>query len=102
NFAAGQTVANMALTPTAPDTNNADPSFSIGNLSAGSVNIIVDVVGFYTPLAGGGGSVFKGITPTRVVDTRIGKGLPRALGAATSGTVATSAVFGDADTVALV
>jgi outer membrane protein assembly factor BamB len=102
NFAAGQTVANMALTPTAPDTNNGDPSFSIGNLSAGSVNIIVDVVGFYTPLAGGGGSVFKAITPTRVVDTRIHKGLPHALGAASSAAATTSSVFGDADTVAMV
>ena len=102
NFAAGQTVANMAITRTASDAYNGDASFSVGNFSAGSVNIIVDVVGFYTPLAGGGGSVFKAITPTRVVDTRIHKGLPHALGAAASGTVATSSVFGDAATVAMV
>ena len=49
-----------------------------------------------------GGSVFRAITPTRVVDTRIHKGLPRALGAAASGAVATSSVFGDAATVAMV
>jgi hypothetical protein len=102
NYAAGQTVANMAITQTASDTNNGDPSFSVGNFSAGSVNLIVDVVGFYTPLAGGGGSVFKAITATRVVDTRIGKGLPHPLSAGQSGAVATSAVFGDADTVAMV
>jgi outer membrane protein assembly factor BamB len=46
--------------------------------------------------------VFKAITPTRVVDTRIGKGLPHPLGAAGSATVATSSVFGDVDTVAMV
>jgi outer membrane protein assembly factor BamB len=92
----------MAVTPTASDANNGDASFSIGNFSAGSVNIIVDVVGFYTPLAGGGGSVFKAITPTRVVDTRIHKGLPHPLGPAASGAVATSSVFGDAATVAMV
>jgi outer membrane protein assembly factor BamB len=102
NFVAGQTVANMAVTQTASDTNNGDASFSVGNFSAGSVNIIVDVVGFYTPLAGGGGSVFKPITPKRVVDTRIGKGLPHPLGAGASGSVATSSMFGDADTVAIV
>jgi outer membrane protein assembly factor BamB len=102
NFAAGQTVANMAITQTASDTNNGDPSFSVGNFSAGPVNIIVDVVGFYTPLANGGGSVFNAITATRVVDTRIGKGLPHPLGAAASAAVATSSVFGDADTVAMV
>jgi outer membrane protein assembly factor BamB len=102
NFAAGQTVANMAITQTASDINNGDASFSVGNFSAGPVNIIIDVVGFYTPLAGGGGSVFKAITPTRVVDTRIGKGLPHPLPAGQSVTSATSAVFGDVNTVAMV
>jgi outer membrane protein assembly factor BamB len=102
NFVAGQTVANMAVTPTASDANNGDASFSVGNFSGGPVNIIVDVVGFYTPLAGGGGSVFKAFTAKRVVDTRIGLGLPHPLGAGGSGAVATSAQFGDADTVAMV
>src|SRR5664280_250555 len=92
----------MSVSGRAQLANHRDASFSIGNFSAASVNIIVDVVGFYTSLAGGGGSVFKAITPTRVVDTRIHKGLPHALGAAASGTVATSSVFGDAKTVAMV
>ncbi|HEV7172261.1 PQQ-binding-like beta-propeller repeat protein [Pedococcus sp.] len=102
NFVAGQTVANMAITRTALDTNNGDPSFSVGNFSDGPVNIVVDVVGFYTPLAGGGGSIFKAITPTRVVDTRIGRGLPHPLSAGQSAAAATSAVFGDGNTVAMV
>jgi hypothetical protein len=102
NFTAGQTVANMAITTTVPDPVNNDSSFSVGNFSAGSVNVIVDVVGFYRQLYFGPGAVFKAITPTRVVDTRIGKGLPHALGAGQSAAAATSAVFGDADTVAMV
>ena len=102
NFTAGQTVANMAITTTVPDPVNGDSSFSVGNFSAGSVNVIVDVIGFYRQLYDGPGTVFKAITPTRVVDTRIGKGLPHALGAGQSLAAATSAVFGDADTVGMV
>ena len=102
NFTTGQSVANMAITTTAPDPVNGDGSFSVGNISAGSVNVIVDVVGFYRQLWYGPGAVFKAITPTRVVDTRIGRGLPHPLGAAASATAATSTVFGDVDTVAMV
>jgi outer membrane protein assembly factor BamB len=102
NFAAGATVANMAITTTAWDPVNNQRGFSVANVSAGPVNVIVDVVGYYTQLYNGPGAVFKAITPTRVVDTRIGKGLPRPLGAAASAAAATSTVFGDVDTVAMV
>jgi outer membrane protein assembly factor BamB len=103
NFTAGQTVANMAITTTAANPVNGQRSFSVGNSSAGSVNVIVDVVGFYRELGDGpGGAVFKAIRPTRVVDTRIGKGLPRPLSARQSAAVGTSALFGDVDTVAMV
>jgi outer membrane protein assembly factor BamB len=102
NFTAGATVANMAITTTPWDQANGQRSFSVANNSAGPVNVIIDVVGYYAPLTDGPGAVFKAITPTRVVDTRIGKGLPHPLGANSSATAATSTVFGDVDTVAMV
>src|ERR1035438_1292543 len=92
----------MAITTTPWDTAIGQRGFSVANFSAGSVNVIIDVVGYYTQLYNGPGAVFKAITPTRVVDTRIGKGLPHPLGAAASATAATSTVFGDVDTVAMV
>jgi outer membrane protein assembly factor BamB len=101
NFVAGQTVANMAITTTAKDLVG-NPSFSVGNFSTGSVNVIVDVVGFYMQLYAGPGAVFKAITPRRVVDTRIGQGVSHPLGAGQSVEAKTSQVFGDVDTVAMV
>src|ERR1039458_10317061 len=53
NFTAGATVANMAITTTPWDPANDQRSFSVANLSAGSVNVIIDVVGYHTKLSKG-------------------------------------------------
>lgn len=106
NFAAGQTVANMAVVAAAPDPNShpaGAPAFSVGVGSAGSAQVIVDVVGWYsTDLAiDGGGLRFHAMTPLRIVDTRIGVGLAHPLGQGVAGTVTAAAAVGDIDTRAL-
>ena len=86
NFTKGRTVANMAIVPTQVCTFcTTDPtarSIGVLNASNGASHVLVDVVGVYfdnsisdawrlTPLA----------KPTRIVDSRIGQGLPGNLGA---------------------
>ena len=73
NYLAGQTVPNMVLVPLGPG--NTVTFFN----SAGTVNVIADVLGSYAPGTGGG---FTGGTPVRVLDTRttVG-GHPGTLGA---------------------
>jgi hypothetical protein len=65
NFAAGQTIPNMVLVRL-----GAGNTVTFFN-SAGAVNVIADVLGYYAPGTGGG---FTGVTPARVLDTRIGLG----------------------------
>lgn len=72
NFAAGQVVGNLVTTPVA-----ADGSVSLHNGSPGTVQIVVDVSGYYlagTPQAAG---TFSSVTPYRVLDTRNGTGAPK-------------------------
>ena len=61
NFVAGQTIPNMVLVGVGP--NN---TVTFRN-SAGTVNVIADLLGHFAPGTGGG---FTGGTPTRVLDTR--------------------------------
>jgi hypothetical protein len=61
NFGAGQTIANLVLVPVGP--NNTVTFYNNG----GTVNVVADLVGTYAP---GTGSLFTGMTPTRVLDTR--------------------------------
>jgi hypothetical protein len=67
DFVAGQTVANRA---TVPMGTNGD--IEVYN-HTGTVNVDVDVNGYYTG-AGGTGSAFVPITPQRLVDTRTSTG----------------------------
>ena len=48
--------------------------------NAGSMHVVADVSGYYTSTSGEdvAGAGFTGMTPTRLVDTRIGTGAPRA------------------------
>jgi streptogramin lyase len=72
NFGAGQTIANLVIVGI-----GADGSISLGN-AAGAVDVVVDVVGYFDPSVG---SRFHAITPTRVLDDRVGRGLAGAWGA---------------------
>src|SRR5664280_1182464 len=65
NYLAGQTISNMVLVPLGPGN-----TLTFYN-SAGTVNVIADVLGYFAPGAGGG---VTGVTPVRVLDTRIGVG----------------------------
>lgn len=66
NFRAGDTRANLATVPVSSDTQ----TISIAN-AAGSVNVIVDITGFYVPLRPNGFQfTFFPMAPTRVLDTR--------------------------------
>jgi Fibronectin type III domain len=69
NYVAGQTITNLVLVPIS----------SAGTVTfynnAGTVDVIADLVGSFTPGTGAG---FNAIAPTRVLDTRVGTGAPTA------------------------
>ena len=82
NFATGQTIPNLVTVKL-----GTDGKVSFAN-AVGSVHIVVDVVGYFDPTSG---SKFHPITPTRMLDSRLGTGAlagpftagaPRALGVA--------------------
>jgi len=74
NFASGQTIANLAVvklgTGGALDLTNA----------VGTTDVVLDVVGWFGTSFNGNG--FFGVNPTRILDSRIGLGLPGKIGAA--------------------
>lgn len=65
NFAGGDTVANLAVVPSATD----DLGVQFCTYSPTALQQIVDVQGYFTPAADGGLG-FTALTPTRLVDTR--------------------------------
>ncbi|MDH6577034.1 hypothetical protein [Kitasatospora sp. MAP5-34] len=62
NYSPGQTVANAVITPV-----GADGKIKIYNGSWGSADVVVDVVGYYSPV---GASAYLPVTPFRWLDTR--------------------------------
>jgi hypothetical protein len=69
NFSAGQTVANLAVTPVA-----SDGTVSLFNGSSGTVQLVADVAGYYQaggPLDDG---ALGAVPPYRMLDTRNGTG----------------------------
>ncbi|MET9436170.1 hypothetical protein [Streptomyces sp. NPDC006551] len=69
NFTAGQTIPNLVVVPVV----NGKVSFYN---KAGTVDLLADVSGYFT--TDGTGSLYKPITPTRLMDTRAGQGVPQA------------------------
>ncbi|WP_128976316.1 hypothetical protein [Streptomyces roseicoloratus] len=67
NFTAGQTVPNLVIVPVK------DGRITFYN-RAGSVDVIADVAGYFKQ---GTGSVFTGMQPKRMMDTRAGLGAPK-------------------------
>ncbi len=68
NFGTGQTVANLLQVPVGYG----------GEVTAltggGSVDVIYDVVGYYTGDTSSGAGAFRGLAPSRILDTRTGTG----------------------------
>jgi hypothetical protein len=67
NFGAKQTVANMAVVAVGDD-----GYVDLRNNSSGTVDLVVDISGYYTPTSAGKG--YTAITPARFLDTRNGTG----------------------------
>ncbi len=71
NFAAGQTIANLVTVPVV------NGKVDLYNGSAGTVDLIADLAGYYTTQTGKG-SALTTVGPTRVLDTRAGVGAAKA------------------------
>jgi Domain of unknown function (DUF1906)/Fibronectin type III domain len=69
NFTAGRTIPNMVIARV-----GAGNKVTFYN-AAGTVDILTDLAGYYAPGAGAG---YIALTPTRVMDTRTGLGIPKA------------------------
>ncbi|WP_329423026.1 hypothetical protein [Streptomyces sp. NBC_01268] len=69
NFKAGQTIPNLVIVPVV----NGKVSFYN---RAGSVDLLADVAGYY--VTDGSGATYRPVTPTRLMDTRTGLGVPKA------------------------
>lgn len=72
NFVKGQTVANLATVRVQ------DGKISIFNGSAGTVDIVVDISGYYLSGTAADPGAFQTLPPARVLDTRIGLGASKA------------------------
>ena len=68
NFKAGDTVGNLVQVPIGY---GGEVSVLNGN---GSVDVIFDIVGYYTGDTSSGTGQYHGLTPSRILDTRVGTG----------------------------
>lgn len=73
NYSANENVANMVIVPVGPDGN---VELYAGGKTGSTVRALIDVEGYYSTSNNGSG--FTPITPTRLIDTRSGVGLPSA------------------------
>ncbi|GAA2784406.1 hypothetical protein [Streptomyces showdoensis] len=69
NVVAGQTVPNLVVVPVK------DGKVTFYN-RGGSIDLLADVAGYYWPASTG--SLYEPVTPTRLMDTRSGTGVPKA------------------------
>jgi len=74
NFIGGQTVPNRVIVPV-----SSSGQITLYN-NVGSVDVVIDVGGYFTDASNPGatGSLFTGMTPFRIADTRSGSGEPYA------------------------
>jgi hypothetical protein len=87
NFGPGQTVPNLVVVKVG----------TLGRVTAfnccGSTHVIFDVVGWYGP-AGTDGTLFRSLSPARIVDTRIGLGRGSKIGPNATATIDVTGVGG--------
>jgi hypothetical protein len=69
NLVPGKVVSNMAVVATGYDTDAKAPAINVLNHSSGTVDVLVDVVGFYD-VGSTTGLHYRPITPVRIIDTR--------------------------------
>lgn len=102
NLEPGKVVSNMAIVATSYDSTEKVPAFVIKNHSSGSVDVIVDVVGYYDE-GSAVGLHYKSLNPVRIIDTRSGLGGKKgALGYKTTYGYTAPGTVADSDTFALV
>ncbi|HVK23931.1 MAG TPA: hypothetical protein VM677_21475 [Actinokineospora sp.] len=104
NYTAGRSVPNFAIVPvsrcTGSDCGSVAGMPRIGVYTNNDTHIIVDIVGFYDDGTMPNGLRFEPNVPTRIADTREGKGWPSALTAGATATIDADVVSTD-DTYAL-
>jgi hypothetical protein len=72
SYSAGTTVATRAVTSLAGGRLRVNARYA-------DTQVVVDLVGWYAPASVGGGQRFQAVSPRRVLDTRAGVGIKRAL-----------------------
>ena len=86
NYGAGQTIATLVTAQL-----GAGGTVTVTN-AGGPVQVVADVQGYFT--ADTSGAVYVPLTPTRLVDTRVGKGIAAPIGAAGSAAVQVAGAAG--------
>lgn len=82
NYTAGKTVPNLAIVPTKPcvDCDDAEGWPSIGVYTHAATHVLVDLVGYFDDSTLTDGLRFTPLTPSRIVDSRIGLGVAAPIG----------------------
>jgi hypothetical protein len=102
NLVPEKVVSNMAVVATSYDTQEKVPAFVVKNHSSGTVDVLVDVVGFYDE-GSADGLHYRPIAPIRIIDTRNGTGgRSTPLGYKTTAGFQAPGTVADPDTFALV
>jgi hypothetical protein len=109
NFTRGKTVPNMAIVPTSAcgvdcgPGGESIPIIGVRNRSNGNADVIVDLVGVYDDNTLDGMWRFRPLaSPTRIVNTTTGQGIPAALGVGGVATVTDTAAVTTFNSTALV
>jgi hypothetical protein len=89
NYTTRSVVPNTAVVPVAPcqDCGGATGLPSIGVFTNQDTHVLVDIVGFFDDGTLSDGLRFRPQSPVRIVDSRVGQGIPAALGPVTTATV---------------
>ncbi|HUY96389.1 MAG TPA: hypothetical protein VMW47_01985, partial [Verrucomicrobiae bacterium] len=78
NFAIGQTIPNLVTVPVSASGQVSIHDYMYNQTGSGSVQVLMDVEGYYTTNQVGASGLYNPITPVRIADTRTGSGQPDA------------------------
>ncbi len=78
NFAANQTVPNLVTVPLSSTGQVSIHDYMYNQAAGGSVQVLMDIEGYYTTSTVGSSGLYNPITPVRIADTRTGSGQPDA------------------------